>query len=113
MSGMIDALLDAPADQRLFRRGDGWISAGEVRDMAARAALPTGADAIYLHTTSAAHFLAGLLAAAAEDRTIALPAHTHPATPMQPRSADDSSDAIRRWSRCSRSSARSRQRERT
>ena len=76
MSGMIDALLDAPADQRLFRRGDGWISAGEVRDMAARAALPTGADAIYLHTTSAAHFLAGLLAAAAEDRTIALPAHT-------------------------------------
>jgi len=79
MIGMIEALLAAPADQRLFKRGDAWITAGDVRAMAARAELPPGADAIYLHTSSAAHFLAGLLAAAAEDRTVALPAHTQDA----------------------------------
>jgi len=76
MSGIIETLLAAPADRRLFKRGDTWILAGDIRDMASRAALPAGADAIYLHTFSASRFLAGLLAAAAEDRTIALPAHT-------------------------------------
>lgn len=79
MSGMIETLLAAPADRRLFKRGAGWVTAGDVRDMAARVILPPGADAIYLHTSSAAHFLAGLLAAAAEDRTVALPAHTQAA----------------------------------
>ncbi len=79
MSGMIEALLAAPAERRLFHGADGWITAGDVREMAARVALPSGADAIYLHTTSASRFLAGVLAAAAEDRAIALPAHTQAA----------------------------------
>jgi acyl-CoA synthetase (AMP-forming)/AMP-acid ligase II/3-hydroxymyristoyl/3-hydroxydecanoyl-(acyl carrier protein) dehydratase len=79
VSGVIEALLTAPAERRLFRGADGWITAGEVRAMASGVALPPGADAIYLHTASAARFLAGLLAAAAEDRTVALPAHTQAA----------------------------------
>lgn len=76
MSGIIEAALSADANRPLFKRGDRWISAGDVRTMAAQAVLPSGSDAIYLHTTSASRFLAGLLAAAAEDRTVALPAHT-------------------------------------
>lgn len=76
MSGLIEAVLAAPADRRLFRGDDGWINVGDVRAMAASVALPPGADAIYLHTNSASRFLAGLLAAAAEQRAIALPAHT-------------------------------------
>ena len=79
MKGVIETLLLAPGERRLFRRADGWVSAGDIRALAARAALPSGADAIYLHTNSAAHFLAGVLAAAAEDRTVALPAHTQAA----------------------------------
>jgi acyl-coenzyme A synthetase/AMP-(fatty) acid ligase len=76
---MIDAVLAAPAERRLFRRGEGWITAGDVRTLASRVVLPSGADAIYLHTSSASRFLAGILAAAAEDRTVALPAHTQAA----------------------------------
>lgn len=75
MSGMIDAVLGAEAQRPLFKRGDGWISAGDVRALAARVPLPEGDGPIYLHTASAAHFLAGLLAGAAARRVIILPAH--------------------------------------
>lgn len=46
--------------------------------MAGRVSLP-GAGPVFLHVTSAAHLCAGLLAAAAEQRTLALPAHAQPA----------------------------------
>lgn len=76
MSGMIASLLNAEASRPLFWRDGAWISAGAVRDLAARVALPEGDGAIFLHTSSAAHFLAGLLAAATTGRVIALPGHT-------------------------------------
>ena len=73
---MIEALLAADAARPLFARGSTWIRAGDVRAMAAKLALPPGNGPVFLHTSSAARFLAGVLAVAAERRTIALPAHT-------------------------------------
>lgn len=78
MSGVITTLLGADAGRPLFWRDGVWVSAGEVRDLAARVAVPAGDGPIFLHTNSAAHFLAGLLAAAAEDRVVALPGHAQP-----------------------------------
>ena len=79
MSGLIETLLRAPADQRLFARADGWITAGDVRALAARAPPPQRDATIFLHTTSCSRFLAGLLAGAAVNATIALPAHAQSA----------------------------------
>ncbi len=76
MRGLLETLLRAESGQRLFARGAQWITAGEIRAMAADAAprLPNGT--IFLHTASTAHFVAGLLAAASRGAMIALPAHT-------------------------------------
>lgn len=79
MKGLIATLLHAEARTPLFARGGAWVSAGDVRAMAARVALPEGKAPVFLHVASAAHFCAGLLAAAAERRTLALPAHAQPA----------------------------------
>ncbi len=81
MSGLLDALERADPARALFARGDAWIDAGAVRAMAASLAgrMGSAGDIIFLHTNSAAHFLAGLLAAARAGKIIALPAHTQSA----------------------------------
>jgi acyl-CoA synthetase (AMP-forming)/AMP-acid ligase II/3-hydroxymyristoyl/3-hydroxydecanoyl-(acyl carrier protein) dehydratase len=79
MAGLIETLLCAPADAPLFRRGRAWVSAGDVRALAERVALPGGDGPIFLHVTSAAHFCAGLLAAVTTQRPLALPAHAQAA----------------------------------
>lgn len=79
MAGLIETLLSAPADTPLFRRGRAWVSAGDVCALAERVALPGGNGPIFLHVTSAAHFCAGLLAAATTQRPLALPAHAQAA----------------------------------
>lgn len=75
MTGLVATLLNAPSATPLFTRGRECITAGAVRDAASRVALAVGDAPILLHTASAAHFCAGLLAAAAENRAVALPAH--------------------------------------
>lgn len=76
MSGLISTLLGAKAATPLFGNDAGAVTAGAIRDRASRMALPPGSAPIFLHTASAANFCAGLLAAASERRTLALPAHT-------------------------------------
>lgn len=79
MATLVSTLLSAEADRPAFRRGDIFVSFGEIRDLARRAALPKGEGPVFLHVASAAHLCAGLLAAAGERRTVALPAHALPA----------------------------------
>ncbi len=77
MIGFLETMLRADAAQKLFKRGDTWVSAGDVRSLALRA-LPRVQQAqseIFLHTTSLSRFTAGLLAAAAANKSVALPAH--------------------------------------
>lgn len=77
MMSLIETVLRAEATRRLFAREDGWVTAGDVRAMAARAlARVQGVDGpVFLHTASASRFLAGILAGAAAGKEIALPAH--------------------------------------
>ncbi|MGH6952119.1 MAG: AMP-binding protein [Vitreimonas sp.] len=75
MSGLIATLVDAPADAPLFKRADGWITAGDIRQLAQRAPLARREGPIFAHVGSAAHLCAALLVAAAERRVLALPAH--------------------------------------
>jgi acyl-coenzyme A synthetase/AMP-(fatty) acid ligase len=78
--GFLETVLRADADQPLFKRADAWITAGDVRALAQRV-LPRVRKAqseIFLHTTSLSRFTAGLLAAAAADKSVVLPAHTQP-----------------------------------
>lgn len=76
MSGLIDALLAAPADRLLFT-GDAPVTAGQVRATAADLAPTMAGDGpLFLHTVSAALFTAALLAAAVARRPLVLPAHT-------------------------------------
>jgi acyl-coenzyme A synthetase/AMP-(fatty) acid ligase len=79
MAGLIETLLTADAAKPAFRRGETFVTFGALRAMAARAALPGSDGPLFLHVTSAAHLTAGLLAAAAERRAVALPAHAQPA----------------------------------
>lgn len=77
MTGFLETVLRVDASRRLFKRGEAWVTAGEVRDLALRI-LPDVRRAkaeIFLHTTSLSHFTAGLLAAAVADKSVALPAH--------------------------------------
>jgi hypothetical protein len=76
--GLIAILKGASADQRMFT-GDGAATAGQIRATAVRLAPRLVGDGpVFLHTTSAALFTAGLLAAAIARRPLALPAHTRP-----------------------------------
>jgi acyl-coenzyme A synthetase/AMP-(fatty) acid ligase/3-hydroxymyristoyl/3-hydroxydecanoyl-(acyl carrier protein) dehydratase len=77
MIGFLETVLHADAAQKLFNRGDSWVTAGDVRALALRV-LPRVRQAqseIFLHTTSLSRFTAGLLAAAAAGKSVALPAH--------------------------------------
>jgi acyl-coenzyme A synthetase/AMP-(fatty) acid ligase/3-hydroxymyristoyl/3-hydroxydecanoyl-(acyl carrier protein) dehydratase len=79
--GFLETVLRADASQKLFKRGDAWVTAGDVRMLALRA-LPRVRQAqteIFLHTTSLSRFTAGLLAAAAAGKSVALPAHAQAA----------------------------------
>lgn len=78
--GLLETLMRANAQQRLFVRGGDWVTAGDVRAMAAYV-LPRVQNVdgpIFLHTLSASRFLAGILAGAVADKDIALPAHAQP-----------------------------------
>lgn len=81
MKGLIDTLLGAADDAPLFVSAGKTITAGQVRRRAASvAARMAGAgERVYLHTASAANFVAGLLAAGSLGKTVALPAHTQAA----------------------------------
>ena len=81
MKRLIDMLLGADVEAPLFVGAGRPITAGEIRGRAASvtARMANAGDRIYLHTTSAANFAAGLLAASALGKTIALPAHTQAA----------------------------------
>jgi acyl-coenzyme A synthetase/AMP-(fatty) acid ligase/3-hydroxymyristoyl/3-hydroxydecanoyl-(acyl carrier protein) dehydratase len=81
MIGLISTLLNAPAQSPLFLRSDTTVTAGQLRATAAQtAACMTDAHGdVFLHTTSAARFLAGVLAAAIHGKRIMLPAHAQPA----------------------------------
>lgn len=78
MTSVVETLLGASAGSRMFAHAGGWITAGEIRARASGALgrIQRAPDLIYLHTSSAANFCAGLLAAAAAGKTVALPAHT-------------------------------------
>ena len=78
MIGLIDTLLRADARQRMFLRPNGWITAGDIRAMAAHALPRINDQPIFLHTSSSSSFLAGLLAAATRGKAVALPAHAQP-----------------------------------
>ena len=81
MTTLIDTLLETDGAHRLFRSDQGWITAGDVRNLALRA-LPrvrAATSEIFLHTTSLSRFAAGLLAAAVARKVIVLPAHVQPA----------------------------------
>ncbi|MBX3479396.1 MAG: acyl-CoA synthetase [Caulobacter sp.] len=75
MSGLVSALLTAPASRVVFT-GQAPVTAGQIRataaDLAPRLA---GREPLFLHTVSAALFTAALLAAAVARRRLALPAH--------------------------------------
>lgn len=77
MTGLIATVLDLDPQTPMFRRGAAWIRAGQVRATAARAMqkMEMQADDIFLHTRSAACFVAGIVAATALGRRILLPAH--------------------------------------
>ncbi|MET0182548.1 MAG: AMP-binding protein [Caulobacterales bacterium] len=78
MKGLIDSVLTAESSRVMFTAGDMTITAGQIRAAAERAAgsLNSKQTEIYLHTSSAAKFVAGLLAAALKAKRVVLPAHT-------------------------------------
>lgn len=81
MNGLIAAILAAPASRIFFTTHDGAITAGQMRAGAinAGAKIERIDGPVFLHTTSAAKFVAGLLGAALHGRRIILPAHTQDA----------------------------------
>ena len=81
MKGFVETLLEAEASCLLFLSGARRFSASDVRAMAGQAAawMADRDGPVFLHTRSAARFAAGVLAAAATNKVLALPAHTQPA----------------------------------
>lgn len=80
MKRLIQIVASASPSKVLFEANDGPITAGRIRDTAARAAARlSGAQRVYLHTASAALFVAGLLAAAQRNIAVYCPAHLQPA----------------------------------
>lgn len=81
MTGLLAALLSAPAERILFVSDGVAINAGQVRAAARAAADRIGATEgqVFLHTESAALLCAGLLAGAELGRTIAVLPHAQPA----------------------------------
>jgi acyl-CoA synthetase (AMP-forming)/AMP-acid ligase II len=80
MKGLLQTVASAPQSQVLFETDDGPITAGRIRNTALQI-LPKLSEAqrIYLHTSSASLFVAGLLAAARQNLAVYCPAHLQPA----------------------------------
>ena len=79
MSGLLQTIDSAPSSRPLFMTAAGEITAGRVRATATAIAARLGADdRLYLHTTSASLFVAGLLAAARKRFAVWCPAHMQP-----------------------------------
>ena len=106
MTGLIDTLLQSDRDRVLFESRKAPITVGAIRATAAEAAQALGDNdaPVFLHTTSAGLFTAGLLAAATRGRRLVLPAHLQPAYLAEIGGADGviltdrGEDAILRWS---------------
>jgi hypothetical protein len=80
LAGFIVTIGAAPCERVLFDAQHGAVTAGRVRATAADifGRIERGTGPVFLHTQSAALFTAGLLAAAAARRPIAMPAHLQP-----------------------------------
>lgn len=74
---LLRSLGTLPASHKLFRRGEIWINAGQVRSAARHlaTALSGRPGDIVLHTGSLSAFAAGLLGARIAGRDVVLPAH--------------------------------------
>ncbi len=81
MTGLIPALLSLEAEAPLFRRGEVWIRAGQVRAAAARLSgrMAGNSGDVFVHTRSAAGLVAAILASATRGRRVLLPAHAQSA----------------------------------
>ncbi len=81
MTGLLSALVTAPAGRILFTHDGAAITAGAIRSAAQEAVrrIAPGDGPIFLHTESAALLAAGLLAAASLKRPIAILPHAQPA----------------------------------
>ncbi len=79
MNGLLRTIDTAPSSQPLFMTGRDEITAGRVRATAtAIAAQLSAVGHVYLYTTSASLFVAGLLAAARKRLAVWCPAHLQP-----------------------------------
>jgi acyl-CoA synthetase (AMP-forming)/AMP-acid ligase II len=79
MTGLLDSIAALPSGKPLFATDTGFITAGQVRKTATAigARLP-GDGVVFLHTASAAWFVAGLLAASRKKLPVWFPAHLQP-----------------------------------
>jgi acyl-CoA synthetase (AMP-forming)/AMP-acid ligase II len=76
---LLETVSSAPAGKVLFAADGRSITAGQIRKTASEAAAKLPDDGlVYLHTTSASLFLAGLLAASRRGLTVGFPAHLQP-----------------------------------
>jgi acyl-CoA synthetase (AMP-forming)/AMP-acid ligase II len=79
MNGLLRMIDTAPSSQPLFMTAGGEVTTGRVRATAtAIAAQLDAAGPLYLYTTSASLFVAGLLAAARKQLAVWCPAHLQP-----------------------------------
>lgn len=79
MTGLLQILAAAPAETPLFADKETRISAGHIRQTANEiAAQIAGRERIYLYTSSASLFAAGLLAASRSGAIVCCPAHMQP-----------------------------------
>ncbi len=79
MKGLLDTVATLPSGKPLFATGSSAITAGAIRKTATEiGARVSGKGTLFLHTESAALFVAGLLAASRRKLTVFLPAHLQP-----------------------------------
>jgi acyl-CoA synthetase (AMP-forming)/AMP-acid ligase II/3-hydroxymyristoyl/3-hydroxydecanoyl-(acyl carrier protein) dehydratase len=79
MTGLLDSVAALPSGKPLFATGTGFVTAGQIRKTAtAIGARFRGDSTVFLHTASAALFVAGLLAASRKRLPVCFPAHLQP-----------------------------------
>lgn len=79
MTGLIGTVTTLPPGKPLFATQDEFITAGQIRKTATQICAQLSGDGpLFLHTVSAALFVAGLLAASRQRRIVCLPAHLQP-----------------------------------
>ena len=79
MKGLLDTVAMLPSRKPLFAAKNSSITVGQIRKTATEiSARISGERPLFLHTESAALFVAGLLAAARKKLAVSLPAHLQP-----------------------------------